>query len=86
MSTGNTWRKSQRPIDWTMGSISNTIQAAQWDPSQGRVVVNALPMPEPGLNQILIRMASASLCHSDIMAVSRPGLTDPFTLGHEGAG
>ncbi|CAI7580118.1 unnamed protein product [Penicillium manginii] len=31
-------------------------------------------------------MASASLCHSDLMSIGRPDLTDPFTIGHEGAG
>lgn len=70
----------------TMGSTGLTMKAAQWDPKQNRAVVNTLPVPEPGPNQILIKMASASLCHSDLMAISRPGLTEPFTVGHEGAG
>lgn len=69
-----------------MGSTTMTMKAAQWDPKQNKVVVNILPVPEPGPNQILIKMASASLCHSDLMAISNPDMTEPFTIGHEGAG
>lgn len=47
------------------------------------VVVQDKPVPEPGPNQFLIKLASASLCHSDIMAIEA-GQT--ATLGHEGAG
>ncbi len=49
-----------------------------------------MPIPEPGENQFLVKIASASLCHSDLMsvgdafvAIDRP---KPVTLGHEGAG
>ncbi|KAF9888475.1 hypothetical protein FE257_008582 [Aspergillus nanangensis] len=69
-----------------MGSMAKTMKAAQWDPAQQRVVVNAIPMPQPAPNQILIKMASASLCHSDLLAIGNPAHTEPFTLGHEGAG
>ncbi|KAL4889183.1 hypothetical protein BDV59DRAFT_121090 [Aspergillus ambiguus] len=31
-------------------------------------------------------MASASLCHSDLLPLEQPDLTPPFTIGHEGAG
>lgn len=62
------------------------MKAAQWDPKQQSAVVNTIPIPDPAPNQILVKMASASLCHSDIMAISRPGLTESFTIGHEGAG
>jgi propanol-preferring alcohol dehydrogenase len=47
--------------------------------------VNEVPIPEPGENQFLVKMASASLCHSDIMAIEAPR-TEPVTLGHEGVG
>jgi propanol-preferring alcohol dehydrogenase len=52
--------------------------------------VNELPIPEPGENQFLVKIASASLCHSDIAmtageAATAPG-TKPITLGHEGVG
>ncbi|KAJ6023958.1 hypothetical protein N7540_004755 [Penicillium herquei] len=69
-----------------MGSTDWTMRAAQWDPTQKKAVVNIIPVPKPGPNQILVKMASASLCHSDLMSISRPDLTVPFTIGHEGAG
>lgn len=47
--------------------------------------MNEVPIPEPGENQFLVKMASASLCHSDIMAIEAPR-TEPVTLGHEGVG
>ena len=48
-------------------------------------MVNEIPVPEPGENQFLVKMASASLCHSDMMAIEAPR-TEPVTLGHEGVG
>jgi len=47
--------------------------------------VNEVPIPELSENQFLVKMASASLCHSDIMAIEAPR-TEPITLGHEGVG
>ena len=47
------------------------------------MVIKDVPIPEPGPNQFLVKMACASLCHSDIMAIEA-GQT--ATLGHEGAG
>lgn len=70
-----------------MGSTSDlrAMKAGQWDPKQQRCIVNDIPIPEPGPGQFLIKIASASLCHSDILATQAP-LEKPFTLGHEGAG
>lgn len=53
--------------------------------TQKKIVVNKLPVPEPRENQFLVKMASASLCHSDLMAIEAPR-TDPVTIGHEGVG
>lgn len=47
------------------------------------MIIQDVPIPEPGPNQFLVKIASASLCHSDIMAIEA-GRTN--TLGHEGAG
>ncbi|KAJ5713988.1 uncharacterized protein N7483_011169 [Penicillium malachiteum] len=69
-----------------MGSTDWTMRAAQWDPTQQMAVVNIIPLPKPGPNQMLVKMASASLCHSDLMSINRPNLTDPSAIGHEGAG
>lgn len=49
------------------------------------MVVNEIAIPEPGENQFLVKMASASLCHSDMMAIESIQ-EKPTTLGHEGVG
>lgn len=64
----------------TMLPGSNYTQVRQ------KVVVNTAPIPSPGEGEFLIKLASASLCHSDLMSIAIPGRTEPVTLGHEGAG
>lgn len=59
------------------------MEAGRWSPEDKKVVIKNVSIPEPGPNQFLIKIASASLCHSDIMAIDA-GQT--HTLGHEGAG
>lgn len=60
------------------------MKAGQWDPKTQKVVINDIPVPEPGENQFLVKIHSASLCHSDLMMGMRPDY--PVTLGHEGVG
>lgn len=48
------------------------------------MVINEVPVPEPGPNEFLVKIRSASLCHSDIMAIHQN--TETVTLGHEGVG
>ena len=45
-------------------------------------------VPEPGAGEVLIKVAGAGACHSDLHLAERPpgGFTLPFTLGHENAG
>ena len=49
-----------------------------------------VPIPEPGTGEVLIRVAGAGLCHSDLHLMHWPAgtlpYTLPFTLGHEVAG
>jgi propanol-preferring alcohol dehydrogenase len=58
--------------------------------AQGKVIVNEIPIPVPGENQFLVKIASASLCHSDIaMTAGKAAIATaakPITLGHEGVG
>ena len=50
----------------------------------------SVPEPEPGPGQVLLRVAGAGLCHSDLHLMHWPAGTLPydlpFTLGHEVAG
>ena len=55
----------------------------------GRLEIRDLPVPEPGPGQVLVRIVSSGLCHTDIHAAQgdwpvKP--TPPFIPGHEGVG
>ncbi|KAH8906175.1 alcohol dehydrogenase [Coniochaeta sp. PMI_546] len=71
-----------------MGSVAReipkTMKAGQWDPAQNKIVINEIPVPTPGPNEFLVKIRSASLCHSDILAIEQA--TKPVTLSHEGVG
>lgn len=51
---------------------------------QQKVVINDIPKPTPAPYQFLVKIHSASLCHSDLGMSLRPDY--PVTLGHEGVG
>ncbi|KAI1180008.1 hypothetical protein F4777DRAFT_574292 [Nemania sp. FL0916] len=61
------------------------MKAGQWDPQQMKVVINDIPIPEAGEDQFLVKIKSASLCHSDLMCLTR-NEGDVLTMGHEGSG
>ncbi|ERS98348.1 alcohol dehydrogenase, propanol-preferring [Sporothrix schenckii 1099-18] len=67
-------------------ALPKTMQAGQWDPKLNKVVVNEVPVPTPGPNQFLVKIKSASLCHSDLMNMERAACDYPVTIGHEGVG
>ncbi|KAK5019518.1 chaperonin 10-like protein [Cryomyces antarcticus] len=70
-------------------SSSNTMKAAQFDENTKEVKINDIPIPQvTDDNQILVKIASASLCHSDLMLLDGafPGPGRPVALGHEGVG
>lgn len=46
-----------------------------------------VPKPRPGPGEVLIRIAGAGVCHSDLHVLDDGiGIDGPFTLGHENAG
>lgn len=47
--------------------------------------MNEVDKPTAGPGQFLVKLASASLCHSDLMSMAMPH-EKPVTIGHEGAG
>ncbi|EDU43330.1 AdhP Zn-dependent alcohol dehydrogenase [Pyrenophora tritici-repentis] len=61
------------------------MKAGQWDPKQQKVVINDIPKPCENPNQFLVKIKSASLCHSDLMMHMRPP-DYAVTMGHEGVG
>ena len=55
---------------------------------EGGLSVEDVPVPEPGPGQVLVKVAGAGLCHSDVMISQSPAAygSDGFTIGHETAG
>ncbi|HMO48106.1 MAG TPA: NAD(P)-dependent alcohol dehydrogenase [Rubrivivax sp.] len=45
-----------------------------------------LQAPSPGPGQVLLRVAGAGVCHSDLHVLDHPMFANSFTLGHENAG
>ncbi|MFM8304800.1 MAG: alcohol dehydrogenase catalytic domain-containing protein [Actinomycetota bacterium] len=54
------------------------------------LVLQDVPVPEPGPGEVLVQVAGAGLCHSDCLIRDAPSVYRPdgaaFTLGHETAG
>jgi len=71
-------------------SIPTTMQAVQLDQAGGKLIVRAVPVPQPQPGQVLIRMAAAPINPSDLgalMGYSYSGeRTYPITPGLEGSG
>src|SRR5919205_930455 len=69
----------------TMVSMQ-AYQMVEWGkPPEYREVT----VPEPKAGQLLVRMAGAGLCHTDLTIIHSPAgfwPDPPFTLGHENAG
>lgn len=64
------------------------LQVHQW---KAEPLLRDVPVPEPGPGQVLLRIAAAGACHSDlhVMHDFDPGVLPydlPFTIGHENAG
>ncbi|TXL70059.1 zinc-dependent alcohol dehydrogenase [Vineibacter terrae] len=69
--------------------MTNTMKAAVVHTLGSPLVIENVPVPEPGPEQILVRIAATGVCHTDLHAVKgdwpvRPAV--PFIPGHEGVG
>lgn len=56
---------------------------------EGRTAVEQIPVPTPGPNEVLVKVAYAGACLTDVHFVrgeTAPGMPDVVTLGHEVAG
>ncbi|KNG50610.1 checkpoint protein kinase [Stemphylium lycopersici] len=76
-----------------MSSITEqkTMRAMQYDARDNKLHLNEVPIPEPREHEVLVKMESASLCHTDVMLfeTNEQGLIlgkNPVTIGHEGTG
>jgi propanol-preferring alcohol dehydrogenase len=63
------------------------VQLVRW---QARPELREVEEPRPGPGEVLVKVAAAGLCHSDLHVMEWPAGTLPwslpFTLGHENAG
>lgn len=65
------------------------MRAARLHACQKPLVIEDIPIPEPGYGEVLVRIEGAGFCHSDVHIIDgelsvQPAL--PITLGHENAG
>jgi D-arabinose 1-dehydrogenase-like Zn-dependent alcohol dehydrogenase len=70
-------------------SLPTEQRAAQYDPKDNALHVNTIPVPSITPSQLLVKVKSASLCHSDLMALEGQALLSsdaPVTTGHEAIG
>ena len=66
-----------------------TMKAAVVPELGGKLEIRELPVPEPGPGQVLVKIQTSGLCHTDIHAANgdwpvKPN--PPFVPGHEGIG
>ena len=63
------------------------MQAARLHQPGGPVVIEEVPRPAPGEDEVLVRIEACGLCHSDLLIQSLEALPKvPLTLGHEAIG
>jgi L-iditol 2-dehydrogenase len=62
-----------------------TMRAAVYRGS-GRVEVEAIPVPEIGAGEILVRVETCGICHTDLKKIAYDLLEPPRVYGHETAG
>jgi alcohol dehydrogenase, propanol-preferring len=65
----------------------HALRLTEW---QSDPVITEVPVPEPQGSEVLVEVAAAGLCRTDLHIMSSPAgtypYTLPFTLGHESAG
>ena len=70
-----------------MGFDGRTMRAAVMYEVDQPLVVEEIEIAEPGPGEVLVKLAAASICHSDLHALlGEWGAPLPIVLGHEGAG
>lgn len=68
-----------------------TMSAWRWTGTGRPLDLQEIPVPEPGGDEVLIKVRAAGMCHSDVGEIDEPSWAatitrNPITLGHEIAG
>jgi NADPH2:quinone reductase len=68
--------------------MQNTMKAVRQAEAGGRLLIETVPLPEPGPGQVLVRMAASPINPSDLASIREPYMVSswPFTPGLEGSG
>ncbi|KAF2835864.1 alcohol dehydrogenase, partial [Patellaria atrata CBS 101060] len=77
-------------MDGVNGTMK-TQKAQQYDARDNKLHLNEIEIPKPRPHELLVKVACASLCHSDVMMFepNDQGLIlgkNPVTIGHEATG
>jgi len=62
------------------------VTAALLRDNQGAYTIEDVDLPDPGPGEVLVRLVSSGVCHTDTLLRSFPNEALPFIGGHEGAG
>ena len=50
------------------------------------LVVDEIEIPDPAADQVLVKLYSSGVCHSQLHQMHNAGMARPMLLGHEGTG
>ncbi len=70
-------------------AVPKTMRAAIQRTPKGPLKIETVPVPEPGVGEILIKVVACGVCHSDLHAIDGdwdPGPVLPLIPGHEVSG
>ena len=62
-----------------------TLAAVQTEVG-AKLVLEELELPDPGPDQVTVKLFSSGVCHSQLHQMHNPALARPLLLGHEGTG
>lgn len=70
------------------GTIPATMRAERFYADTKTVVVEDVPIPEPGPGEVLVKVAFCGICHSDVSLINGtfPAQLPVVTQGHEASG
>jgi D-arabinose 1-dehydrogenase-like Zn-dependent alcohol dehydrogenase len=68
--------------------MASTMRAERFYADTKKVVLEDVPIPEPGPGEVLVEVAFCGICHSDLSLINGtfPAQTPVVTQGHEAAG
>ena len=68
--------------------MSGTMRAERFYADTKSVVLEDVPIPEPGPGEVLVKVAFCGICHSDVSLINGtfPGQRPVVTQGHEASG